>query len=126
MSKPDQQPAPRVILTPASEIQPELARHDWGPWKLRQATRELYLDSDADPARRHYTIPLDTFTGSADLLDLICQVAAKTWADAATVAGLVWALTDILTPQAHICGGGVDRRITPAILGRLVDAYRPE
>lgn len=125
MTHPGRDHARQVTLTPASDIPPQVPRHDWGPWRLRRNTRELYLDSEAHVDCQHYTIQLDGLDRSAELLDFICQVAAKTWADADTVAGLVWALSDILDPQANICSWGKDRTISPADIRRLVASYRP-
>jgi hypothetical protein len=55
---------------------------------------------------------VERFTSSAAVLDAIMQVAGKSWADDARLAGLVHALDDILHPQANLCSGGGDKRIT--------------
>lgn len=99
------------------------AERSWGPWKLNQEARELDLDPSADVDCQHYPINLDRLYSSAETLDMICQVAAKDWATSATVAGLVWALSDILDPQANLCPWAADRRLTDSDIRRLVTQY---
>lgn len=61
-----------------------------------------------------YEVDLEWCRTSAEVLDWIAQIAAKNWAGDATVAGLVRALEDVLDPQANLCSGGRDKRITAA------------
>jgi hypothetical protein len=72
----------------------------WGPWRFD--ARRRVLDHD------WYEIDLDRCTSSAEVLDWICQVAGKSWADDATIAGLVRALDDVLAPQQYLCGFGLE------------------
>jgi hypothetical protein len=62
------------------------------------------------------------------VLDWIIQVAEKTWADDATVAGLVRALDDVLHPQAHLCSMGasktLDRRKIRALIHQAATLQR--
>ncbi len=57
----------------------------------------------------HYEIDLEEINSSAEMLDWIFQVASKQWADARTLAELVWALDEIFDPQSTLCSGGRDR-----------------
>lgn len=102
---------------------PTTPRPSWGPWKLDPSARVLYVD---DPCPYRYEVHLDRCTTSAEVLDWICQVAGKTWANDATLAGLVRALDDVLAPQANLCSGGRSKRIGRAKVHRLVKPYRPE
>lgn len=98
----------RIRIVRASEVGVLRAgAGDWGPWRLDAELRVLYPIS---PYR--YEIDLDTCTSSADVLDWICQIAGKDWADDATLAGLVRALNDVLYPQAHLCSSGRSKRMT--------------
>jgi hypothetical protein len=67
-----------------------------------------------------YPINLDRFTSSAAMLDTIMQVARKTWATPECVAGLVLALDYLLHPQATLCSGGSDMKLTVAQIRNLV------
>src|SRR5688572_29071962 len=91
----------------------------WGPWRLDPEARVLYPD---EPCQ--YEIDLDTCTTSAEVLDWICQVIGKSWADDATVAGLVRALDDVLTPQAHLCSSGRSKRLSRRSIAVLVGRWR--
>lgn len=74
---------------------------DWGPWHLDGNQRLLFV---TDPYR--YEVDLDDCHTSAQVLDWICQVAGKTWADDAILAGLVRAIDDVLYPAENLCSGG--------------------
>src|SRR6266487_1772983 len=96
---------------------------DWGPWRLKTSTRELSVRV----GKQHsYEVDLDDCTTSAQVLDWMMQVAGKSWADDATIAGLVRALDDVLRPQANLCSGGRSKELTGAAIRRLVrEARRP-
>jgi hypothetical protein len=59
-----------------------------------------------------YPIDIERFTTSAEMLDLVMQVARKGWATDVCLAGLVRALNDILQPQANLCTCGTDKTMT--------------
>ena len=82
-----------------------MARKTWGKWTLKPDTLEL-IHKDG------YAVDLGSCTSSAEALDWIMQVAAKTWAQDDDVAGLVRAFRDILDPQATLCSGGKDRTLS--------------
>lgn len=99
-----------IRLLRASEV-PPAGLSDWGPWRLDTENCVLY---PVEPYR--YEIDLETCTTSAEVLDWICQIAGKTWADNATLAGLIRALDDILNPQSFLCSGGASKEITAAAI----------
>ncbi len=74
----------------------------WGPWQLN--TQHLSLVHE-----NGYEVSLQSCTSSAEILDWIFQIHAKSWADVPTVRGLLAAFSDILEPQANFCSGGVER-----------------
>jgi hypothetical protein len=78
----------------------------WGPWELDTAVYVLRMDEPFG-----YEVDLEECTTSARVLDRIVQVAHKTDADDATIAGLVRALGDILSPQANLCSFGASKRL---------------
>jgi hypothetical protein len=88
----------------------------WGGWRLEG----LALSYPAYPGDACYPIDVERFTTSAEMLDMIMQVAKKPWADDECLAGLVRALNDILQPQGTLCSFGRDRKLTPAKIRRLV------
>ena len=96
--------------------------HDWGGWELRPSG-EPTLDYKIG-RREVYRVWLRQCTSSAEVLDWICQVAGKAWADDACVAGLVRALNDILRPQSNLCTGGGDKRITARRIDELARSHR--
>lgn len=101
----------RLIMTRASDIKMTAhpAQRDWGPWTLDgdPVDPELRLDGG-----RRYAISLVRCRTPAEVLDWICQVAKKNWADDAVLAGLVRALNDILNPQANLCSFGRSKPLT--------------
>jgi hypothetical protein len=71
-----------------------------------------------------YAIDLERFTSSAEVLDFIMQVAGKTWATDACLAGLVRALNDILNPQVFLCSWGTDKRLKLRELRHLLSVSK--
>jgi hypothetical protein len=92
----------------------------WGPWALNDQTMTLETDRPQYPAGGGYWIDLESCTSSAEVLDWVCQVAGKLWADDVTLAGLVRALNDVLNPQGTICSSGQGRRLSKARIRRQV------
>jgi hypothetical protein len=89
----------------------------WGGW-------QLYANGEITWSRS-YPVDLERLTTSAEVLDLICQVANKSWANDACVAGLVHLLNDLLHPQAYLCSKGRDRRLSgDEIMQRVTDRMR--
>lgn len=55
-----------------------------------------------------YDVDLGRCGTSAQVLDWICQVAHKSWATDAVIAGLVRAINHYLHPQGRLCSGGIE------------------
>ncbi len=96
-------------------------RGGWGPWRLDRTQRTLWTRAGG----YRYDVDLDSCTNSAQVLDWICQIAAKTWGRTearhnAITAGLVNALADVLHPQANLCSFGFGRRLGAARIRYLV------
>ena len=87
----------------------------WGPWTLHR--RRAVLTHRAS----HYEIDLDSCRHSPEVLDWICQITGKSWADNACIAGLVRALNDVLEPQACLCSFGQHLTITKADIRSLIN-----
>lgn len=76
----------------------------YGPWTYHPKTEELVHDNG-------YPVDLEASSATcAALLDGICQVASKTWADGPTLRGLMDAVEALIHPQGSLCSGGVERR----------------
>jgi hypothetical protein len=93
----------------------------WGPWHLDRAQRALWTEAGG----YRYEIDLASCTSSAEVLDWICQINGKLWADTqagqnAIVAGLVDALTEVLHPQANLCSDGRGKRLSKPRIRYLV------
>jgi hypothetical protein len=107
-----------LIVVNAADIE-ICSRYDesrWNGWRLEG---DLCLVYPAYPGSHVYPIDLEGLTSSAEMLDMIIQVAGKNWATDECIAGLVHALDHILDPQAHLCSGGQSKRLTPARIRKL-------
>jgi hypothetical protein len=84
----------------------------WGPWALNPAMLVLRctLPDVAD-------VPLQRCTDPALTLDQVLRVARAPWTDAATIAGLVRAVEDVLRPP------GPEWVRTPRQIARLVAEF---
>ncbi len=102
------EPVGEGMLVSAAELKEAVdPPSDWGPWRIDTRSWVLY------PVRPYrYEVDLEECLTSAQVLDHVAQIASKTWADDATVAGLIRALDDVLHPQATLCSGGAAREIT--------------
>jgi hypothetical protein len=76
------------------------------PWRFEPETRVLAL---YDEGRWIYEVDLERCRTSAGVLDWIMQVASKTWATDAVIAGLARGLKGLLNPQATLCSFGIER-----------------
>lgn len=83
----------------------------WGPWSINE--KHLTLEHTEG-----YEVSLRDCTSSAAILDWIFQVRHKTWADDATMAGLLAAFEDVLHPQENYCSMGADHKADGAALAR--------
>lgn len=73
----------------------------WGIWQYDAKTLVLFT---REPYR--YEIDLEACMSSAEVLDWIFQLAGKTWMNAEQLGNLIYALDDIIDPQATLCSGG--------------------
>jgi hypothetical protein len=60
-----------------------------------------------------YEIDLESVNTSAQMLDWIFQVTAKTWHTDEDTAGLIAAFRDLFDPQANLCSCGMSYKINP-------------
>jgi hypothetical protein len=97
---------------------PANSQRQWGPWKLDKRSGTLSYEFAGGGAP--YWIDLPDCISSAVVLDAICQIAGKKWATDDIVAGLARALNDILEPQANLCSGGNDKRLTRPVLAKAL------
>ena len=90
----------------------------WNGWELEAG----HLNYPAYLGGGCYPIDLeDRAQSSGRMLDIIMQVANKGWATDACIAGLVRALNEIINPQAHLCSGGGNKRLTTEKIKELVE-----
>jgi hypothetical protein len=89
---------------------------DWGGWRLN--TSNYTLEHPDGPAR--YYVDLERCLTSAEVLDFIAQIAGKTWADDACLAGLVRALKSVLRVQSLLCSSGLSKELTAEQVRELV------
>jgi hypothetical protein len=111
--------SPQLELVCASDI-PIRRRWDekqWNGWRLESSLELVY---PAYPGGGVYPVDIERLTSSSQMLDIIMQVAGKSWATDECLAGLVRALDHIFQPQANLCSGGSDKRLTAAQIRRLV------
>jgi ATP dependent DNA ligase domain len=107
-----------IIAGPAAQ-----RMEKWGGWKPHRIGEITY---PAYPPGGTYPIDLETLTSSAEVLDMICQVAMKEWATDGCISGLVRAINDLLQPQAHLCSMGADRRLHGDEIVRLTKWAREQ
>lgn len=89
----------------------------WGNWRLDVSNLTLNHKTDG------YYIDLESIDGSAEMLDWIMQINAKSWATTEDKGNLVEALNAIFYPQANLCSGGADRKLdAKAYLDQLFGA----
>lgn len=91
------------VIAPGEEA-PE--KDGFGGWFLDREALCLVLRDEQ--GRELYDVDLERCRTSAAVLDWICQVAGKTWADDRILSGLVRALDHYLHPQECLCSGGIE------------------
>jgi hypothetical protein len=79
-------------------------KNGWGNWKLDINNLELVFQFE----NIEYPIPLDRCNDSAQILDWIYQIYAKSWAKAQDMYDLLSAFNDIVRVQEQICSFGND------------------
>ena len=81
---------------------------EWGGWTLDPNYPSIDLGRDG----ARYWMDLRRCCDSAGVLDFICQIAGKSWADDVILAGLVRALDDVIRPQRFLCSFGGSKEMT--------------
>jgi hypothetical protein len=79
-------------------------KNGWGNWKLDINNLELVFQFE----NIEYPIPLDRCNDSAQILDWIYQIYAKSWAKQKDIYDLISAFNDIVIVQNKICCFGFD------------------
>ena len=92
----------------------------WGDWKLRGGHLLCYPAYGA----AGYCIDLDGIINSAALLDWIFQLRTKRWATAQVMFDLLSAFEDVCSPQAFLCAGGVDHKVSRGFFRRDLNSER--
>lgn len=85
-------------------------RNRWGAWTYRV---NRTLECRNERGGYIYDVDLDRCRTSAEVLDWIFQITAKTWASPEIVKDLLQAIRDLLGPQATLCSYGVGSTINP-------------
>jgi hypothetical protein len=85
------------------EVNARLEPHGWR-WDRERASLRKLRQNDV-----FYTVPLFDMQTSADMLDWIFQLRQKTWVSDAEMGAIVFALDELLQPQAHLCTSGKER-----------------
>lgn len=93
-----------------------VTRPEWSPWHLDGDLAVLWIEAVRG---YRYEIDLESCVNSAEVLDWLCQIVQKDWADDRVVAGLLHAVNDVLRPQAHLCSSGVSKRLSRSRIRRL-------
>lgn len=92
----------------------------WAPWTLDPDPVYPALDFG-----HLYRIELTDLRRPSRMLDMIIQVARKSWATDTVVAGLVRALNDLMNPQAFMCSMGGTTTLTERQVAKLVETGNP-
>lgn len=104
------------LMTFGELMELELPPPDFGPWILDPNLLVLIHHET------RYEIDLERCLTAFNVIDWICQVAGKIWADDRTLAGLVRAFRYYLNPQGRLRG---TTRLTVKEAGALVlEAHR--
>ena len=84
----------------------------YGPWKFDDKNLTL-THSHTD-----YEIDVEEWKTSAEVLDWIFQIQAKSWNDPVTMKGLIDAIEEIINPQANLCSFGTEKG--PIVVRKLL------
>jgi len=79
----------------------QLAPHHWR-WVPESLTLRYSHDGIS------YPVPLTDMTTCASLLDWIMQLSEKAWLSREDLGAFVWAVNELIRPQACLCSGGND------------------
>lgn len=98
---------------------------DWNGWILDRPKAIVYreLGEPDDPERQQYGVPLAQCLDSAQVLNWVAKVSRLEWATPRIIAGLVWALDDIIDLRARLCAHGHSRSIGERKAALLASTY---
>lgn len=81
--------------------------HRWGHWRFNKPA--LCLEYRAEGKLWRYEVDLTRCRTSAQILDWLCQVGAKTWVSAEDIGHLLMAIDNLAGRlQSRVCGCGVE------------------
>lgn len=89
-------------MTLDETVNDRLEPHGWRWDRDRASLRKMHGDDIV------YTVPLFDMRTSADMLDWIFQLRQKTWMSDAAMGAIIFALDELLRPQACLCGQGME------------------
>jgi hypothetical protein len=84
---------------------------DLGGWRFRQETLELAYSDES--GHEIYAVDLERLKSSAPTLDVVMQLAGKSWLNSAELGFFVRMLSLTIDPQASMCSFGRDRNVDP-------------
>lgn len=87
----------------------------WGNWELR--VEIMCIEHSVNG----YQISLDECLTSAQVLDWIFQMRAKTWVTPEEMANLLDAFDDVFKPQSKLCSAGRNKFLTEEEMHRLAE-----
>lgn len=79
----------------------------WGNWVYDSEL--LTLSFRRSGYYEAYEIDLEKLQTCAEIVDIICQVAEKSWGTPENVGNLACAINDLLQPQKKMCSWGTER-----------------
>ena len=96
----------------------EHARFDkWGDWRYDPDRMVLVLERTIDErSKAKYEVDLEKCTNCEGILNWIAQMAGKTWPTPEDIAGLVYAMNDLLGFQENVCHSRFDKEKLDGLL----------
>ncbi len=97
------------------------ARFDkWGDWRYDPDRMVLVLErTKGTQSRAEYEVDLEKCTSCERILDWIAQMAGKTWPTPEDIAGLVYAMNDLLGFQQNVCHSRFDKKRLDELLEQV-------
>ncbi|MGC3023341.1 hypothetical protein [Brevibacterium sp. FAM 24630] len=92
-----------------------MSNKTWGNWELR--VEIMCIEHSVNG----YQISLDECLTSAQVLDWVFQMRAKTWVTSEEMANLLDAFDDVFEPQSRLCSVGRNKSLTKEEMHRLAE-----
>ena len=92
-----------------------MSNKTWGNWELR--VEIMCIEHSVN----WYQISLDECLTSAQVLDWVFQMRAKTWVTSEEMANLLDAFDDVFEPQSRLCSVGRNKSLTKEEMHRLAE-----